>query len=300
MYGFQDLASQQQQRFWVYTSNGVTNGFQTWSKPPGISFVHIICIGPGGGGSGAVAFQSGTAWRGGGGGGSGAMNSAFLPAFLVPDILYINVGLGGAGGAASTTATPNAGSAGGLTYVSFWPSQTAGYALCMASFGGGATVPTAGGAGAAGGTGGTAATTTNFPTSQVGLRTFIAGTAGGRGGTIDAPGILATNRVTGGGGGAGNTVAGATLATGTVINPIGQYSLQNISPSPVGTQGSSLIDLVKFVFSGGTGAGSSSTISGSAGGNGGYGCGGGGGGVGPGLGGAGGKGGDGLVIITCG
>jgi hypothetical protein len=300
MYGFQDLASQQQQRFWVYTGNKNTSGFQTWLKPPGISFAHIVTIGAGGGGGGTVAFQSGVAWRGGGGGGSGAISSVFLPAYLIPDILYINVGIGGTGGAASSTFTPNIGLAGGNTYVNFYPIQTPSYSICAASGGLASGVPTSGGTGAGGGTGGVIVSSTAFPISQIGLRVYIVGAAGGRGGTIDAPGVTAAYRVTGGGGGNGNTVGGAFLATGTAINPVGQYSLQSISPSPVGTQGSSLIDLVKFVFSGGTGAGSSGTISGSAGGNGGYGCGGGGGGVGPGLGGAGGNGGDGLVIITCG
>ena len=299
MYGFQDLASQQQQRFWVYTGNKVSNGFQTWLKPPGITFIHIITIGAGAGGGGTVAYQAGTAWRGGGGGGSGAVSSAFLPAYLIPDTLYINVGLGGAGGAASTTFTPNVGLAGGATYVSFYPVQTAGYTICAANGGNPSGVPTSGGAGAAGGAAGTVASSTTFPTSQFGLRNYIAGQAGGAGGTNGATSLTAQYRTTGGGGGSGNTPGGA-IGTGASIGTAGDFGPVVISSSPAGTDGSNLNDLIGFIFSGGTGASSSTTISGSNGGFGGYGCGGGGGGVGSGRGGGGGKGGDGLVIITCG
>jgi len=131
MYGFQNIASQQQQRFWVYTGNKNNTGFQTWLKPPGISFVHIITIGPGAGGSGAYPYAAGTAARGGSGGGGGAMNSVFLPSYLVPDIVYVNIGLGGQGGGSSTvTGTANAGLVGqDLTYVTFYPVKSVGYAI---------------------------------------------------------------------------------------------------------------------------------------------------------------------------
>jgi len=302
MYGFQDLASQQQQRFWVYTGNKNNTGFQTWIKPPGISFVHIITIGPGGGGSSTFPLVLGTANRGGGGGGGGSMNSVFLPAFLVPDRVYVNVGLGGLGGASSSVAnTANIGTAGqDLTYVTFHPVKSAGYALCNASPGGAAAVPVGGGGGGAqGGAAGATATSTFFPNSQIGLRNYQGGQAGGAGANGAATSVTGVTRITGGGGGAGNTGANV-VGAGASILPVGEYTLQTIASSPAGTNGSQLNDLLKFVFSGGTGAASSTTISGSDGGNGGYGCGGGGGGLGPGLGGAGGKGGDGLVIITCG
>jgi hypothetical protein len=300
MYGFQDLASQQQQRFWVYTGNKNNTGFQTWIKPPGISFVHIITIGPGAGGSGTYPYSAGTAARGGSGGGSGAMNSVFLPAYLIPDIIYINVGLGGTGGGSSTViGTANAGTAGqDLTYVTFYPVKSTGYAVCIASPGGAGTVPAAG-AGAIGGNAGATANSTFFPVSQIGLRNYIPGQAGSTGQQNSAGSLTAIYRVTGGAGGSGNT-AGNITGNGGGISAVGEYTLQTIAASPAGTNGSQLNDLVKFIFGGGTGAASSTTISGSNGGSGGYGCGGGGGGVGPGLGGAGGAGGDGLVIITCG
>jgi hypothetical protein len=300
MYGFQDLASQQQQRFWVYTGNKNNTGFQTWTKPPGISFVHIIAIGAGGGGAGAYPYSAGTAARGGGGGGSGAINSTFLPAYLAPDRLYINVGLGGAGGASSTTVgTANAGSAGGATYVAFHPVQGSGYSFCLANAGGGGAAPTSGGSGGIGGTAGALVNSTSFPYSQIGLRNYLGGQVGGQGQQNGEGSITAVYRTTSGGGGSGNT-SGGNVGLGGSILASGEYTLRSIAASPAGTDGSQLNDLIKFIFGGGTGAASSTTISGSNGGNGGYGCGGGAGSVGPGLGGAGGKGGDGLVIITCG
>jgi len=302
MYGFQDLASQQQQRFWVYTGNKNNTGFQTWLKPPSISFVHIITIGPGAGGSGAYPYAAGTAARGGSGGGGGSMNSVFLPAYLVPDTIYVNVGLGGTGGGLSTVAgTANTGTAGqDLTYVTFYPVKSAGYALCIASPGSAGTIP-AGGAGAIGGNGGAIISSTSFPISQVGLRNYIGGQSGGTGGQSGAAAnITGIYRTTGGGGGSGNTSGGNTGAGATINAVGGNTSLNTIAASPAGTNGSQFIDLINFIFGGGTGASSSTTISGSNGGSGGYGSGGGGGSIGPGLGGAGGAGGDGLVIITCG
>jgi len=300
MDGFQNLPFQQDQRFWVYTGNKNNATSQTWLKPPGISFVHIITIGPGAGGSGAYPYAAGVAARGGSGGGGGSMNSVFLPTYLVPDILYINIGLGGTGGASSTSGTANAGTAGqDLTYVSFYPVKSVGYAVCIASPGGAGTVPAAG-TGAIGGNGGATAGSTFFPNSQIGLRTYTPGQAGSAGGTTGGTSVTATYRVTGGGGGAGNTAANVVGAGGSISIIGGDTSLRTISPSPAGTNGIKFQDLIQFIMSGGPGASSSTTISGSDGGWGGYGSGGGGGSVGPGLGGAGGVGGDGLVIITCG
>lgn len=298
MYGFQDLASQQQQRFWVYTSNGVSNGFQTWSKPPGISFIHIIVIGAAGGGGGAFIWTPGVANRGGGGGGTGAMTSIFLPAYLVPDILYINVGLGGSGGASSTTTTANVGTQGTTTYVTFYPLQASGYTLGVAAPGGGGGAA-AGTGGGIGGGAAAAALTTAYPISQIGLRNSTAGQVGVTGQTGGGGTVTAAYRITGGAGGTGKS-AGDAGANGGGILAVGDYALQSIAASPAGTDGSQLTDLVKFIFAGGTSPGSSASISGSNGGNGGYCSGGGGGSTGPGRGGAGGKGGDGLVIITCG
>jgi len=293
MNGFQDLPSQQQQRFWVYTGNA-GSAFQTWIKPPGISFIHIITIGAGGGGRGASIFQSGVAVRGGSGGGSGAMTSAFLPAYLVPDTLYISVGVGGIGGAASTTTSANAAANGtGNTFVSFVPGGitfTPVYCLAPVGLGGGAV---------AGGTAGAAIASSTFPAAQIGLRNTISGQGGAVGGVPTPASITAAYRITGGGGGGGQSAANA-VASGTSIGTAGDWGPITISSSPAGENGGRIEDLIDFISAGGTGASSSTTISGSNGGWGGFGSGGGGGSIGPGRGGAGGNGGNGLVIITCG
>jgi hypothetical protein len=306
MDGFQHLPSQQQQRFWVYTGDGVSRGaglgstYQTWIKPPGISFVHITAIGAAGGGSGAYIYQAGVAARGGSGGGSGAMTSVFLPAYLVPDILYISVAVGGNGGAASTSTSANAGSNGiGATYVAFYPVDSAGYALCIANAGNAGTAP-AGGAGAVGGTAGANVSSTALPTSQIGLRNYLSGQAGGTGLSNVTTDITAIYRITGGGSGGGNSAGGAVASGSSILISGGDTSIKTIASSPAGTDGIKFEDLIQFIAAGGPGASTLTTITGSGGGGGGFGSGGGGGSVGLGRGGAGGKGGNGLVIITCG
>jgi hypothetical protein len=55
-----------------------------WVKPQGASFVWFTLIGGGGGGDGSST-----------GGGSGGVTNCMVPAFLIPDELRIEVGLGG-------------------------------------------------------------------------------------------------------------------------------------------------------------------------------------------------------------
>ena len=54
MIGNFHIADSEPQRTWVYSA-GRSAIYQTWQKPPGISFVHIIAIGGGGGGGGGRA-----------------------------------------------------------------------------------------------------------------------------------------------------------------------------------------------------------------------------------------------------
>jgi hypothetical protein len=308
MYGFQNLASQQDQRFWVFQAglsvqDGASsfNRHTVWTKPPGISFIHIICIGGGSGAGGGSSYAAGSSRGGGGGGASGTMTSTFLPAYLVPDTLYISVGPGGSGGAGSSTIA-NAGSAGFASWVSFWPETNSvnapGYTLCFANqafIGGG------GGNLSAGGTAGTApaaVSATSLRYSQVGLRNYLVGQAGAAGGLGAGGSISAVYRTTGGAGGGGNNAAGAVGVGGSIFTA-GEY-VNPILPSSSGSDGPRIQDLIKFIAAGGTGGSGAVLISGSRGGAGGFGSGGGGGSVGSGSGGRGGDGGTGLVIITCG
>lgn len=288
MNGFQHLPSQQEQRFWVYTGNKTTSGFQTWSKPPGINFVHIICVGAGGGG--ASGQGAGGALQAGGGGGSGAMTSVFLPAYLIPDILYINVGLGGAGGAAASTSTRIAGNAGQATIVSFYPDTGLSYTICRAAGGGAAPAGGTGGGGAA------AVGTTSLPTSQIGLRTYQSGQTGttGTGGSA-ASNLAAIYRISAGIGGWGGG-QGPTFSYAVDYAPRTQTPEASTAVPGMG----GVNDLIKFTSSTGIPARGNTTGESQPSGNSGFGSGGPGGAAGGTTSGAGGNGGDGLVIITCG
>ena len=219
------------------------------------------------------------------------MTNTFLPAYLIPDTLYVNVGIGGAGGASTTSSTVrNIGTAGTATYVSFYPVQSSGYTICFAN---------GGSVGSSAGTGGTAATvasSTTLPNSQFGLRTYLTAQGGSGGSTGGAASNLTAGyRITGGIGawGAGNT--------GPNFFPAAEFSLVTYTPTDA-TQpgGGGFNDLVKFIFTTGLPARSSTVASAQNSGNSGYGCGGPGGAGGNPNSGAGGNGGDGLVIITCG
>jgi hypothetical protein len=297
MYGFQDLASQQQQRFWVFTPTGTiaTSVFQTWRKPPGISFVHIIAVGGGAGGASGLGTNSGGTLAGGGGGGSGSVTNVFLPAYLVPDILYIAPGRGGPGGVPTTSTTVrNVGTAGQGTFIGYHPVTSAGYTLCFAN---------GGNPGNSAGTGGTtsATNTLSLPAAQIGLRSYYTAQAGGTGTiNLNTSNIAAVHRITGGVGGWGapgfNTGPTLIMAGDSSLQTYNAYlSNTDTSPGPGG-----IVDLVNFVFGSGLPARAQTTVSAQASGNSYYGCGGAGGASGNPNSGAGGRGGDGFVIITCG
>ena len=76
----------------IFTS-AVTSGWQTWAKPRGAAMSQMIAIGGGGGGGGGSTNGN----NGGGGGGSSSVTRLLIPAFCLPDELYIQVGPGGPG-----------------------------------------------------------------------------------------------------------------------------------------------------------------------------------------------------------
>ena len=145
-----------------------TNATQEWVKPQGASFVWFTLIGAGGGGGGiddASSFN-------GSGGGSGGVTNCMIPAFLVPDILQIRVGPGGAGGG------PNSGgSTGGRTVVFYQAKNADGYVLLTANAGAGGDAGTivAPAAPALGGAATTATATTPIGFSAAGIYQSVAG-----------------------------------------------------------------------------------------------------------------------------
>ena len=277
---------------------GIGEGvWQTWQKPRGCKFVQMMLIGGGGGGSSGQTLSTGTRLGGGGGGGS-AISRAFYQSNVIPDTLYILVGMGGQG----QTLTSN-GTSGGISYVTITPTTASTANIFLASGAVGATCSNGNGAGSAG----TIFAQTGGFAGYLGLFTAIAGTSGFGGGTNASPGvsITVTNITTGGAGGGSIRALGNQEFDGGGLNGTGfipqitgtTAGLDGLS-SPFYSLPSSQNSKYPTIFVGGTGGGSKHAGNAGRGGDGSYGCGGGGGGGGT-TGGSGGKGGNGLVIITC-
>jgi len=237
-----------------------TTAWQTWNKPRNCKFIWMMCIGGAAGGGG------------GNGAGAGGVVRALFQANVLPDILYVQPG---PGGAASTI--------GNKSFVSLTPSSAAVINLVCTS------------GAAAAGTGGTpngetAASATNAVLLSLG--TFVA-TAGPAGGTSP----LASSITMGGANGGQNGAPPANYASinlGTTVVPA-----LNGGNNTTGGKGDDGYWSWKPMFgTGGMGGGYNASGVGGNGGNGAYGCGGGGNGTGTGGSGTGGKGGDGLVIIV--
>lgn len=147
------------QIFYAITSTpGNFIPLQTWTKPQGASFVWFTLIGAGGGGGnsdGANNF---------GGGGSGAVTNCMVPAFLIPDSLQVQIGVGGYG----TSGVGSAGGSGGSTLVKYTTASST-YTLLTANGGSGGTF-------GSGGAGGTSSTSNYF--SCIGFYQSVAGQAG--------------------------------------------------------------------------------------------------------------------------
>lgn len=197
------------------TSSVTLTQWQTWRKPRGCNWVKII--GAGGGGAGSAGFSgSSTGGGAGAGGGSGAQSTVVLPAFFVPDILYIQAGTGGVG-----TATQGvAGAAGLVTYVGVEPSTTlAANTILLQANGGSGGGASAAAAASTGGAAGTVVAITNMPLAGRGKYSFLAGQAGTAGGfgatgtsvTMPTTGLMVTGGAGGGGAGTTNGASGGNI-----------------------------------------------------------------------------------------
>jgi len=284
-----------QQDVQIFNAISGSNSWQTWQKPRKCNYVWIMCVGGAGGGAGGAANSSNVYSTGGG---SGGVSRALYNAQQLPDRLYIQVGLGGAGGASLTVGSP-----GTRSWVALQPAVVAQNLVQ----GSGAAVA----AGGTSGTGTSAAgetivtqTTSTFLT----LSNFI-GTAGVNAAgslTAQAPNITPlTSQITcpGGGGSAGipNALSGGSILSSS-FSPLISGGAGTVVSGSIGGNGADGITSWKPFFStGGAGGGNSISGSGGNGGNGGIGSGGGGGGgrslLSGAVGGRGGRGGDGLVVI---
>lgn len=297
-----------------YTDNSSTsNSWQTWSKPKGISYVYITCIGGGGGGgsSSNVAGNGG----GGGGGGSSSITKILIPSNLIPDTLFIQVGSGGAGGTSSLENAVN----GDLSYVSISPNTLASNVI-IASGTQPAQRGTRGtsGSGGLGGLGGTVFTSSIGILSILGIWQSIAGRNGSSGGFASGGSNLtsiAAGTFLSGGAGGGGSASGIGYAGGSIQGVGGIITFNITGGAPQGGDGrrgymttaadrlmysSRKFPLLVTGGSGGAGSGSFG-ISGGDGGAGSMGCGGGGAGSQDGSTASnrpGGRGGNGLVLIT--
>ena len=258
----------------------LSSQWQTWRKPRGVKNVYMI--GVGGGSSGAVGNNTGTTNAGGAGGGSGGQTCVWIPAFFVPDVLYIQCGAGGR--QPTTLIGGQAQQGGGPTYVAIEPSTTltANMTVLLANGGVSGAV-----------TGGALATIAGMPLAARGYYTFFvgqSGTAGGAAGsgsgtnvTYPTTGLMVMG---GGGGGGGNNNglgSGSTAPAGTPFNdfflPTQTGAAGAVTSTPA-TAGRSGMIVRNFIMNyGGQGGGGSGGTAGGvagAGGNGAPGSGGGG------------------------
>ena len=290
-----------QQDVQIFNAISGSNSWQTWQKPRKCNYVWIMCIGGAGGGGGGLN-QNNVVYTTGGG--SGGVSRALYNAQQLPDRLYVQVGVGGAGGPPSGLGVPSPGSPGTRSWVSLLPAATPQNLVQ----GSGNNV-------AAGGTSGASAagetvinqTTATFLT----LSNFI-GTAGVTAGVtavLQAPDItpFSSQTVTQGAGGpswnsgAPNTTYNGASILSSSISPLIQGGLTApTSQSNAGNGADGITSWKPFFSTGGAGGGSAVSGSGGNGGNGGIGSGGGGGGgcASPFTAGRGGRGGDGIVFIV--
>lgn len=283
------------------TNDATAQNWQTWAIPDSASFLWMYLLASGSGGGGGRTGATATARGGGGGGGSGAQSVYMFPRFLLPDVLFINVGPGGAGGAAN-----GAGTAGQKSTICAQQNVNAESVIAVSDAGN----ATGGGAGSTTttGTAGAAGTINGGITGISGYAFFrafagIIGTTGGNPATPTAGANTAAfgsvqGLFSGGTGGGACSTGNVDTAGGNIVAAASPNIYPQISGGAVaGGRGP---DGWRFekprACCGGVGGGGSSAGTGGVGSNGALGCGGGGGGGGI-TGGKGGRGGDGLIII---
>jgi hypothetical protein len=275
----------------------LTNSWQRWIKPAGCNMVYMYMQAAGGGG--ARTLDSNTISCGGGG--SGGTSRLLIPAFFLPDVLFIRPGSGGAGRVGSS----GAGTAGTQSYVGTRPETTTAFLVMTQAGGGGASGATAGAAGAAG------SATAAF-LQAAGVWVSVAGQVGANGVATDTKGLdvtpFASGVLTTGGsaGGHGTGAGGDVVAGGWLIQTItgGAGTTGGAGNGGLGANALLTPQMVfsstapQLIFTGGAGGGGAVAAAAGAGGNAGYGGGGGGGGgVSAGAAGNGGNGGDGFIMI---
>jgi hypothetical protein len=280
----------------IFYANG--SAWQTWRKPRNCSYVWMMCIGGGGGGAGVIYTNnlSGTTVNTAGtcGGGSGAVTRALYNASLIPDLIYVQVGLGGAGGAAAGTTTLVNGASGTRSFISSAPITSVQNVFCCSG-----TVGAGGGQYAAGGAGETVATTGVAGIISMATWSSTVGQAGALAGASITP---LTSQITSGGAGGGGLNSSVPISGGSINATSISSQILGSAGNPSVIAGCGTTSFKPFFSLGGAGGGGGFFTNIVGGGNGGIGSGGGGSGV---LqnggssftGTTGGNGGDGIVFI---
>lgn len=278
------------QRFWGASAGG-TNDWVTWRKPRGKNWVYMLAVG--GGASGGCGINSATTSGGGAGGGPGGMTAALFPAQFVPDLCYIQCGIGGKPIIPLISGTVNI--AGTASFVCWEPSSASALNVIVRGAGG-----ASGSAAATGSTGGTSTTITsnvigNQPLAGRAISSIYPSAGGFAGGTsitagtnlsVPTTGLFCTGGAGGGGsptsatGAAGGGIAAIGLGQNVIPTLSGGAGANGATPAGRGSDGTWSLSYPFGYFFGGCGGGGASgtTAAGvaGAGGNGAPGCGGGG------------------------
>lgn len=219
----------------IFTTSG------TWTKPPGVTAISVLCIAAGGGGGFGFSLTGNTSGAGGGGGGGGGTSGNTFRAAELAATETVTVGAGGTGG---TAVNGGFGGTGGATTF-------------------GTTVKVR----ANGGTGGTQGGDVTSAPGGVGGAGNFAGAAGGAGGSFSggSGGQSSTTAAAGGGAGGGifsSTSANAGGAGGHLLH-------RGISGGgaggAVGVSGSAGTGLASVPLGGGGGGGGGASAAGTAG-----------------------------------
>lgn len=275
------------------TTANATNG-NTFQRNISKCLFGVLAAGGTGGTSGwsDVAGAATTPSGGGGGAGGGVF---FMPGYLLPSIINVSVGAGGAGGVASRGASAP-GSLGTKTDIFVNNSNSPLFTANPGGAGAAATTSAAGTGGAIGTIGGYL---------SCGIFILIPNSGGAAGGTTGAASAIgATVGFISGGSGGGAITTTNIAFKGADINAVGLQTVTTglTGPNIAPTAQSFLFDSnMPNSSKGGCGGGSSSAAAGSDGAPGGFGSGGGGGGSSNSAasnGGSGGKGGAGFAILV--
>ena len=270
-------------------SSGTAPRSTTWTKPRNCQNVGIICVGGGGRGGTGGGGVAGTLRLGGGSGGNGGVVAVYLPSLIVPQRLYVQVGIGGGVISGNNNGT--------VSFVALHPLFTgfqSNTTLCLAEGGSQSSSNVGGSAG--GSNAKSSDTILNFAKGLVAVKGSSSGQTGQTSlGDANNPSFAPVYQLTRGGCGGSVSAANVAYLGGEISNrpPI---FVDWITHSQ---DGDTVWEENGYLFSSRGGAGGSGNNSGQGGrgGNGGLGCGGGGGGAGL-TGGTPGNGGDGVVIIV--